>query len=118
MSVIDDIFEAANELIGECFNEIVNLTRGTATTTGIEASWERHVSRVDALEEVPTTAVVMRRWWVAIEDYKFSGAAATPQRGDRITQADSTIWEVAAEDKFPSHEKNQDFWMVRAKQVS
>ena len=117
-SLLDEGIAWLNEQLAQHASETVNIVRGTATTTGITAAWERHVSRVDEIEEVPATAVVMRLWWVAIADYKFGGASATPQRGDRIVQADGTIWEIAAEDRFPSHEKSEDHWMVRCKQVS
>lgn len=80
-------------LCDQHFGETVTLARGAVTTTGVTASWTTQGAEVVS-PDGQHTALVDRYWLIAKSRYTVSGSAVEPRTGDRLTDADSHVWEV------------------------
>lgn len=62
-----------------------------------------------------------RDWLVLAADLEFAGVPHTPQRGDRITEADGTVWEAAtpdtAEDVWRYSDQTRTLFRIHTKRV-
>lgn len=104
-------------LCDQHFGETVSLSRAAVTTTGITASWTTQDAETIADARVQTT-VVDRVWMIRADGYMLSGVQATPQAGDRITDADGSVWELMRDGLKPLGRLSCGYlWMLNTKQI-
>lgn len=109
------VFFNANE-----FAKRVTITRGAASTNDIAAIHEVRTYEV-ADEGGIMTAIESHDWDFISTEYVFSGTAATPRHGDRITGPDSVVYEVLPMQQrkcFDSAGTDGRVWRVHTKKVS
>jgi len=75
------------------FGELVTLQRGASTTAGVTASWTDQAGKIESADG-SMVILVDRVWLVKKTAYLIGGVAVEPQKGDRLTDADSATWEV------------------------
>ena len=119
-SLFDAIMSAGGSpMLDQAFGETVSITRGPNTTSSVTASW------IVQLEEVTTrdlthTAIIDRFWFVKQSAYQISAAAVEPRTGDRLTDADSQVWEVLPAKVAPPAVSygGGDYWKIATKRVT
>lgn len=120
-SLADTLSGMVSVAAEQVFGETVTIARGTASTTGVTASWIRHRSQViDPYVDAPATQVSDRRWLVAKAAYTISGSADTPRAGDRLTDDAANAWEILPDGEVPAVRTHEDsnYWQIATKQVT
>jgi len=105
-------------MLDQHFGEPVTLQRGSSTTPGVTASWTDQAGRIESADG-SMVILVDRVWIVRKAAYLIGGVAVEPQRGDRLIDAASCVWEILPSVAGPAvvsyaggHE-----WEIKTKQV-
>ena len=88
-----------NRSLGESEGVSVIYSRRVSSTTYTVTISEARVGRTlfSGLEESAVSVQWGERdYLITVADLVLNGAATTPQRGDRITDADGIVWELAS----------------------
>lgn len=106
------------DTLADAAGESVTLSRAAVTTsiTAIAVDSDDEVANSDGIR----TQYWDREWLVKQADYEISDAAVTPQSGDRITDSDSTVWEVMLGGRNPPLVQHAGgyAWLLRTKRIS
>jgi hypothetical protein len=97
----------------------VSIRRGGATTTAV--TMQQRIGEWEVVDfEGRLFKVAGCEWIVTKARYLVNGVAVQPLAGDRITEANGTIWEV-----LPSGDKQESDelaggleWLIRSKRIS
>ena len=119
-SLFDALYASiAAPSLDRLFGETVTLQRGASTTAGVTASWTDQAGKIESADG-SMVILVDRVWLVKKTAYLIGGEAVEPQKGDRLTDADSATWEVLPSVAGPAvlsygggHE-----WEIKTKQVA
>jgi hypothetical protein len=120
-SLADTLTGMVSAVAAQVFGETVSITRGATSTAGVTASWIRNATETqDQYAETLVAKITRRNWLVVKAAYTISGAAVTPQQGDRITDAAGNVWEIAHDGTTPAVRTYEDpnYWDVATKQVT
>lgn len=113
--------ESARPQLDDRFGESVTLSRGGASTSDVAARCVARGSKLQTNTRMGVkTSFVDREWVIVKTDYLISAVAVTPAAGDRLTDADSVVWEVMSQPDMPAAESYAGGleWLVRTKRIA
>jgi len=119
-SLFDSLMEySGSPMLDQHFGEVVSITRGSNTPTGVIASWVSQ-DAMTVTTDGKHTSIVDRFWFVKQSLYKVSGSAVQPRTGDRLTDAAGRVWEILPAKVTPPvvDYAAGDYWKLATKQVT
>jgi hypothetical protein len=121
MSTFDSLYGTGEAAFADLFGETVSLSRGSASTAGVAASWFGQGSEIQTQTRMGSkTSFIDREWIVKKTDYVIDESAVTPAAGDRLTDADGVVWEVMSQTNRPAAESYDGGleWLLRTKRIA
>jgi len=98
------------------FGEAVTVYRGrnSGTATGRHTDVEYETETPEGLP----TAIAIREWLIAIEEYEINEEAVQPRAGDQLLDGNGLRWEVLPVAGRPAVERREtEDWLIRTKIV-
>ena len=114
-------FEIASPRLKTILGEVVTISRGAMSTADVTATWLSEGSEIQTQTRMGVkTSFIDREWVIPKEDYVIDGSAVEPAAGDRLTDADSTVWEVMSQPNMPTVESYGGGleWLLRTKRIT
>jgi hypothetical protein len=112
--------ENASPRLRDHLGEVVTISRGASSTAGVTATWLSEGSEIQTQTRLGVkTSFIDREWVIPKANYLIDGSAVTPASGDRLTDTDSTVWEVMAQPNMPAFESYLGGWqwILRTKRI-
>jgi len=113
--------ENASPRLRAILGEAVAISRGASSTSGVTATWLSEGSEIQTQTQMGVkTSFIDREWVIPKANYLIGGSAVTPTAGDRLTDADGTVWELMAQPNMPAVEPYGGGlqWLLRTKRIA
>jgi len=120
-SQFDSLYEVGEPAFANLFSETVTLQRASDTTASVSVSWLGQGSEIQTQTRMGVkTSFIDREWLVTKSAYVIDGSAVTPAAGDRLTDADGTVWELMSQPNMPACESYGGGleWLLRTKRIT
>jgi len=114
-------YDNASPRLRDHLGEAVAVSRGAASTSGVAATWISEGSEIQTQTRMGVkTSFIDREWVIPKTAYIISGSAVTPAAGDRLTDADGTVWELMSQPNMPAWEPygGNLQWLLRTKRIT
>lgn len=114
-------FDVASPRLEDMLGGVVTISRGELSTADVNAAWLDEGAEIQTITQMGVkTSFIDREWVIDQADYVIDSVAVDPAAGDRITDSDSTVWEVMSQPNMPAVEPyggNQQ-WLLRTKRIA
>ena len=114
-------YDIASPRLREHLGEVVAISRGEASTSGVAATWLSEGEEIQTQTRMGVkTSFIDREWVITKVAYVFDGSAVTPSAGDRLTDSGGTVWELMSQPNMPAVEPYGGGlqWLLRTKRIT
>jgi len=114
-------YDIASPRLRDHLGEVVSVSRGVSSTAGVTATWIDEGAEIQTQTRMGVkTSFIDREWVITKAAYVIGGSEVTPDAGDRLTDADGTVWELMSQPNMPAWEPygGNLQWLLRTKRIA